>query len=209
MPAANIAVGIPAERIRQRPDIKQAERKLAAQTARIGVATADLYPSFSLFGTLGLATLKADSFLDSASVVYGLTPSLDWNIFDMGRIRQNIKVQDARTEQALYNYELTMLQAIKEVEDALSGYHEQKLRLTALNKSVSAAKESLKMSTILYKDGLTAFQDVLDAQRSLFNQESARDQSTGNVVIQLVTLYKALAGGWTTQSEKEQAPYAQ
>jgi NodT family efflux transporter outer membrane factor (OMF) lipoprotein len=209
MPAANIAVGIPAERIRQRPDIKQAERKLAAQTARIGVATADLYPSFSLFGTLGLATLKADSFLDSASVVYGLTPSLEWNIFDMGRIRQNIKVQDARTEQALYNYELTMLQAIKEVEDALSGYHEQKLRLTALNKSVSAAKESLKMSTILYKDGLTAFQDVLDAQRSLFNQESARDQSTGNVVIQLVTLYKALAGGWTTQSEKEQAPYAQ
>ncbi len=204
MPTADIGVGIPAERIRQRPDVKQAERKLAAQTARIGVATADLYPSFSLFGTLGLASFKADSLFDSASVVYGLTPSLTWNVFDMGRIRQNIKVQDARTEQALYNYELTMLQAIKEVEDALSGYHEQQLRLTALTNSVNASKDTLKMSTILYKDGLTAFQDVLDAQRSVFAQESAHDQATGNVVIQLVNLYKALAGGWTTQAENEQ-----
>ena len=127
----------------------------------------------------------------------------------MGRIRQNIKVQDARTEQALYNYELTMLQAIKEVEDALSGYYEQQLRLTALIKSVNASKDTLKMSTILYKDGLTAFQDVLDAQRSVFTQESARDQTTGNVVIQLVSIYKALAGGWTTQAEKEQDPSVQ
>ena len=104
LPSTELTIGIPAERIRQRPDIKLAERKLAAQTARIGVATADLYPSFSLVGTLGLASLDGGDFFNSASKVYGIGPSLRWNIFNMGRIRQNIAVQDARTEQALYFY---------------------------------------------------------------------------------------------------------
>jgi len=198
VPSSQITVGIPAERIRQRPDVKLAERKLAAQTARIGVATADLYPSFSLLGTFGLASLNSGDFFDSASKVYGFGPSLRWNIFDMGRIRQNIEVQDARTEQALHQYELTMLKAIKEVEDSLNGYHEQRLRLVALNHTVQASKETLDMSTTLYKDGLTPFQDVLDAQRSLLDAESNHDSATGDAAIQLVNLYKALAGGWTT-----------
>ena len=152
LPNTTLIVGIPANRIRQRPDVKKAERQLAAQTARIGVATADLYPSFSLFGTLGLASLSGKDFFDSRSKIYGIGPSLSWNIFDMGRIRQNIAVQDARTEQALLSYELTMLQAIKEVEDSLSGFHEQQERLKALAKSVTASEETLKMSTELYKD---------------------------------------------------------
>ena len=101
----------------------------------------------------------------------------------------------------LLNYEFTMLQAIKEVEDSLSAFHEQKERLTALDKSVSASKETLKMSVKLYKDGLTPFQDVLDAQRALLNAESSRDQSSGDSAIQLVNLYKALAGGWATQED--------
>ena len=206
LPSAGITVGIPAERIRQRPDVKQAERSLAAQTARIGIATADLYPSFSLTGTLGLASLSSGDFFNSASNIYGIGPSLHWNIFDMGRIRQNIAVQDARTEQALYQYELTMLKAIKEVEDSLNGYHEQRLRLSALNKSVQASIETVSMSTTLYKDGLTSFQDVLDAQRSLLNAESSRDATTGDAAIQLVSLYKALAGGWTTQSGADTTP---
>ncbi len=203
LPSAELTVGIPAERIRQRPDVKLAERKLAAQTARIGVATADLYPSFSLVGTLGLASLDGGDLLDSASNVYGIGPSLRWNIFDMGRIRQNIGIQDARTEQALYFYESTMLNAIKEVEDSLSGYHEQRQRLVALNHSVEASMETVSMSTKLYKDGLTPFQDVLDAQRSLLSAESSLDAATGNSAIQLVSLYKALAGGWTTQPENQ------
>jgi len=199
LPQTTLIVGIPADRIRQRPDVKKAERQLAAQTARIGVATADLYPSFSLLGSLGLASLSSGDFFNSGSKVYGIGPSLSWNIFDMGRIRQNIAVQDARTEQALLSYELTMLQAIKEVEDSLSAFHEQQERLKALSKSVTASKESLKMSTKLYKDGLTPFQDVLDAQRALLNAESSRDQTAGNSAIQLVSVYKALAGGWTTE----------
>lgn len=201
LPATTVTIGIPADRIRQRPDVKKAERQLAAQTARIGVATADLYPSFSLTGSLGLASLSTGDFFNSSSKVYGIGPSLSWNIFDMGRIRQNINVQDARTEQALLKYELTMLKAIKEVEDSLSGYHEQQARLNALVKSVSASQESLAMSIELYKDGLTAFQDVLDSQRALLNAESSQDQATGNSAIQLVNIYKALAGGWTTSQD--------
>ncbi len=200
LPPERIAVGIPADRLRQRPDVRSAERSLAAATARIGVATADLYPTLSLSGTLGFASLDSGNFLESNSAVYGLAPSLHWNIFDMGRIRQQIAVQDARTEQALYSYELVLRKAIKEVEDSLNGYHEQRLRMAALENSVAASRETLAMSTKLYKDGLTGFQDVLDAQRSLLLAESNLDKARGNTSIQLVGLYKALAGGWDTVS---------
>ena len=204
LPDTAVTVGIPAERIRQRPDVKKAERQLAAQTARIGVATADLYPSFSLTGSLGVAALNGGDLFQSSSAVYGIGPSFSWNLFDMGRIRKNIAVQDARTEQALLNYELTMLQAVKEVEDSLSGYYEQQQRTAALDKSVTASKEALSMSTKLYKDGLTAFQDVLDAQRALLSAESSLDQAVGYTAIELVNLYKALAGGWTNEAETDQ-----
>ena len=203
LPPAEVAIGIPADRIRQRPDIRKAERQLAAQTARIGVATADLYPSFSLTGTLGFASLKTSNFFDSNSGVYGIGPSFNWNIFDMGRIRQQIAVEDARTEQALHSYELTMLEAIKEVEDRLLGYHEQRIRMDALGLSVQASRETLTMSTKLYKDGLTGFQDVLDAQRSLLLAEGNLDEARGNTGIQLVGLYKALAGGWDNQKTED------
>jgi NodT family efflux transporter outer membrane factor (OMF) lipoprotein len=199
LPPAEVAVGIPADRLRQRPDIRKAERQLAAQTARVGVATADLYPTFSLTGNLGLASLDTGNFFDSNSGVYGIGPSFSWNIFDMGKIRQQIAVQDARTEQLLHAYELTMLRAIKEVEDRLKAYHEQRIRMNALQHSVAASRETLDMSTKLYKDGLTGFQDVLDAQRSLLVAESALDEARGNTGIQLVGLYKALAGGWNTE----------
>ncbi len=203
MPPAMVTVGIPAERIKQRPDIRKAERRLASQTARIGVATADLYPTFSLTGTLGAASLQTSNFFDSDSLTYGFGPSFSWNIFSMGRIRRNIEAEDARTEQALHSLELTILEAIKEVEDSITAYHEQRNRLAALEKTVKASKETLSMSTKLYKDGLTGFQDVLDAQRSLLVAENNLDLARGNTGIQLVSLYKSLAGGWTTPVENE------
>jgi len=202
LPPEEVTVGIPAERLRQRPDIRRAERNLAAQTARIGVATADLYPSFSLTGTFGFSSLKTGNFLDSASQIYGVGPSLSWNIFDMGKIRQQIAVQDARTEQALHSYEQTILEAIKEIEDRLKGYHEQLARMAALKNSVQASRETVEMSARLYKDGLTDFQNVLDAQRSLLETESAMDVAEGNTSIQLVGLYKAMAGGWPIEQEQ-------
>ena len=199
LPPTEVVVGIPAEQIRQRPDVRKAERQLAAETARIGVVTADLYPSFSLTGTLGMASLNTGNFFDADSRLYGFGPSLRWNIFDMGKIRRQIEVADARTEQALHTYELTMFEAIKEVEDNLKGYHEQRLRMGALGHSVQASRETLAMSTKLYKDGLTSFQDVLDAQQSLLATELNLDAARGNTSIQLVGLYKALAGGWSSE----------
>jgi len=127
LPDNAVTVGIPAARIRQRPDVKKAERLLAAQTARTGVATADLYPSFSLTGSFGVAALNSGDLFQSGNTVYGIGPSFSWNLFNMGRIRQNIAVQDARTEQALLSYELTVLQAVKEVEDSLSGFYDGRL----------------------------------------------------------------------------------
>ena len=203
VPPAKVAVGIPADRIRKRPDVKRAERLLAAETARIGVAKADLYPTLSLPGSLGYGSLNIGNFIESSSGFYGIGPSLRWNIFDMGRIRQAIKVQDAKTEQALHSYELTMLQAIQEVRDSLTGYQEQRNRLNAIIRAVESSKEALKMASRLYKDGLVDFQNVLDSQRSLLITEQDMQKAKGNTSIKLVQLYKALGGGWDSESEME------
>jgi len=137
----NVAVGIPAETLRRRPDIKRAERALAAQTARIGVATADLYPKFHLFGTIGLESISSDIFWDASSRFWSIGPSMSWNIFDAGAIRQNIKVQTERQKQALSSYESAVLNALEEVENALTAYAKEQNRYEFLNKAVIAAKE--------------------------------------------------------------------
>lgn len=201
LPPDDITIGIPADSVRNRPDVRQAERELAAQTARIGVATADLYPSFSLTGTFGFNALKSANLFNASSRAYGFGPSFQWNLFDMGSIRKQIRVEDARTEQALRQYELTLLQAVKEVHDSLVGYYEQKKRLEAVRRSVEAAMETFEMALRLYKDGLTDFQDVLDAQRSLLDAEDSLDVAMGNTSIKLVNLYKSLGGGWKREED--------
>jgi len=203
-PPEKVAIGIPAEQIRKRPDVKQAERLLAAETAKIGVAKADLYPTFSFLGSFGYASLNTGNLIESSSGFYGTGPSIRWNIFDMGRIRRAIKVQDARTEQALHAYELTMLQAIKEVRDSLTNYQEQRNRLKALTRAVESSKDALKMATRLYKDGLTDFQNVLDAQRTLLSTEQDMQKARGNTCIELAQIYKALGGGWDSDSYTKQ-----
>ena len=160
-----------------------------------------MYPTFSLTGTLGFSALAAGDLLDSNSQQYGFGPTFQWNLFNMGKTRQQIAVQDARTEQAMHSYELAVQEAIKEVEDSLNGYHEQQVRVAALKQSVKASRDTLRMSAKLYKDGLSNFQNVLDAQRSLLAAENSLDGAQGEAGIQLVGLYKALAGGWTTTEQ--------
>ncbi|MCB2186146.1 MAG: efflux transporter outer membrane subunit [Deltaproteobacteria bacterium] len=195
-PPTRVMVGVPTDLLRQRPDIRSAERQLAAQTARIGIATADLYPTFSLLGNFGFSTTNSANWFDWSSRAYGIGPSFSWNIFSAGRIRAQIKVQDALTEQALYYYEKTILTAISEVESALAGFTGQKEREKALGVSVEAAKRSVELSMQLYRDGLTDFQTVLDSQRDLFNFEDQLAQARGAASSNLVSLYKALGGGW-------------
>lgn len=198
VPPIEIAVGVPAETLRRRPDIRTAERMLAAQTAQIGVARAELYPKFSLLGSIGLESLSADTLLDSASDTYSIGPSVSWRIFDAGAIRSNIDVQTALQEQALLDYELAVLTALEDVENALTAYAQQRIRQASLSEAVDAAAKAAKLSLQEYEAGIVDFQTVLDAQRTLLSVEDQQASSAGEVVSNLIRLYKALGGGWET-----------
>lgn len=193
---ARVAVGVPADTLRRRPDIRRAERQLAAQTARIGVATADLYPKFRLAGSIGLESLESANFFESASRFWGIGPSFSWNIFDAGAIRRNIGVQSALQEQYLIGYEAAVLGALEEVENALTAYAEEQLRRERLLDAVDAAKRAEQLSQDQYQAGLVDFSNVLDAQRSLLSFEDQLARSDGAVTSNLISLYKALGGGW-------------
>jgi len=196
VPPKSIAVGVPADLLRQRPDIRQAERRLAAQTARIGVATADLYPSFSLSGFLELQSISTGNLLDESSLAYSLGPTLRWNLFNRNRIRSQIQVEDARTEQALLSYEQAILNALNEIENAMTKLLEQRVQYEAQKRSATAARRTVMLATRLYKDGLVDFQNVLDAQRSLLDLELQVAEAEGEAATNVVALYKALGGGW-------------
>lgn len=196
VPPPAVAVGIPADTLRQRPDVRRAERKLAAQTARIGVATADLYPKFSLLGSIGLESLLFSRLFGLDAVTQQLAASASWNVFDAGRIRQNIAVQNALHEQALSTYEAAVLGALEEVENALVAYGQEHARRDALKAAVLAAQRAETVARDRYDAGVTGFQDVLDAQRSRLNLEDQLATSEGQVASNLVSLHKALGGGW-------------
>jgi outer membrane protein TolC len=196
-----VPIGLPADLLRQRPDIRSAERRLAAQTAQIGVATADLYPRFTLSGFLAFQKYGVSSFFNGDNIGYGLGPTVIWNVFDGGRIRSNIAVQDAQTEQALFVYEQAVLQALRETQDALAGYVQEKERRDILRRSVVAANDAVRLVTSLYVSGLTDFQNVQDQQRSKFQQEDAFAQSQGLVIQNLIALYRALGGGWAPAAD--------
>lgn len=191
-----VAIGIPAETLRNRPDVRRAERYLAAQTARIGVATADLYPKFRLFGTIGLESVHSSDFFDWDSRFWSIGPGVSWRIFDAGAILRNIDVQTARQEQALIEYHATVLDAMEEVENALIAYAKEQHRRDALGKAVVAAKRAEVLARERYNAGLVGFFNVLDTQRSLLVLQDELDQSNGDVIANLVRLYKALGGGW-------------
>jgi len=192
-----VAVGIPAETLRHRPDIRRAERNLAAQTARIGGATAELYPKFHLIGSVGLESVTFSDFNEWASRTWSIGgPGVSWNIFRGGAIRQNIKVQTALQEQALIQYESTVLRALEEVENALVAYAKEQRRRESLVKAATAAQRAAVLAQDIYQAGLVDFNNVLDAQRALLIIQDQLAQSEGAVTSNLVRLYKALGGGW-------------
>jgi multidrug efflux system outer membrane protein len=193
-----VAVGVPAETLRQRPDIRRAESNLAAQTARIGMATADLYPKFRLSGSIGLESLESADLFKSSSNSWNIVPGVSWNIFDAGAIRRNIEVQSVIQEQYLLAYEATILGALEEVENTLTVYAEEQLRRERLVAAVDAARQAADLASLQYSAGLTDFTVVLDAQRSLLSFDDQLAQSDGAVTSNLIRLYKALGGGWSS-----------
>ena len=196
----DIAVGLPAELLRQRPDIRRAERVLAAQTSDIGVATAGLYPAFSLSGTFAMQSQQAKYIGDWNSRTWGFGPGMRWNLFDGDRIRSSIDVQEAQAEQAMIDYEKTVLLALEEVENAMVAFAEEQQRVEALERSVAAAAKSVELVKTLYEIGLTDFQNVLDMQRALTQQQDQLAESRGQVASNLVRVYTALGGGWSVES---------
>jgi NodT family efflux transporter outer membrane factor (OMF) lipoprotein len=188
--------GIPSEVLRRRPDVRRSERELAAATARIGVATADLFPRFSLTGSLGLQSQTFNDLGEYGSRFYSIGPSVSWPFFDAGRIRSNINVKTAQQEQALVRYEQSVLTALEDVENALVSYGKEQQKREQLQRAANANRRSVEMARQLYERGLTGFLDVLEAQRNLFISEDALVQSDATVSSNLVALYKALGGGW-------------
>ena len=204
-----VPVGLPSELLRRRPDIQQAERQLAASTARIGVATADLFPKFSLTGIAGYESTSASDWFAGGSKFWSLGPTVQWRIFDAGRIRANIRVQNARQEQALAAYEETVLMSFEDVENSLVAYAKEQIRRRSLEDAVTSSRDSLHLANQLYSNGLASFINVLDAERSLYQAEDALVQSDKAVTQNLISLYKALGGGWETLEQPSQLAQAQ
>ena len=189
-----IAVGVPGDTLRQRPDVRQAERQVAAQTARIGVAEADRYPRFSLAGTIGGQAL---SLISGTSSSIGGGPQVTWAVFDGGAIRQNIEQQSALQQQYLFQYEAAILNAQEEAENAIASYVNEHEKRRSLETATEAARNAATLARYEYEAGMTDFSNVLDAQRSLLSFENQLAQSEGTVTSSLIRLYKALGGGWT------------
>jgi NodT family efflux transporter outer membrane factor (OMF) lipoprotein len=191
-----IVAGVPADVLRRRPDIRAAERRVAAQSAEVGVATAALYPSLSLSGSIGLQSLSASDVLDGFRTDrVGL--SLSMPIFRGGALRQNINVQNAVLEQTLATYDATVLAAYEEVENALTSWENEQRRHEALLAAVESARTAAELALVQYNSGLVDFQTVLTADRQLISLEDSLAISDGELTANLIRLYKALGGGWS------------
>ena len=191
-------VGLPLDLLRRRPDIRRAERQLAAATAQIGAATADLYPKFSLTGAFGLQSVSAGDWLSGQSRFWSIGPTIRWPVFDAGKIRANIAIRNAQQEQALGQYEKSVLTAFADVENALVNYGNEQTRYRSLLQAVAANRRAAELANELYVRGLDDFLNVLDAQRALYATETELVQSEATMASNLVALYKALGGGWET-----------
>jgi outer membrane protein TolC len=196
IPVATLAVivDLPADLLRRRPDVRAAEMKLAAQSALIGVSEAQLYPSIALVGSIGLSASSLD--WSSRTLDWAAGPALVWNVFDHGRLTNEVLVQDARFQQLYEQYQDTVLRAARETDDAAVSFAKGRAQVEILEQAVVAAKRSLDIATVQYREGLVDFQRVLDSQRTLFSQQERLVTIRGGVTQSLIALYKAMGGGW-------------
>jgi outer membrane protein TolC len=190
----DVIIDIPADLLRRRPDVRAAEMQLAAQSALIGVSQAELYPSIALQGAVGLSATSLD--WSARTVNWSVGPGFVWNVFDHGRLKNQVLVQDARFQQLFEQYQDTVLSAAREMDDAAVAFAKSRVQIIYLEQAVVAARRSLDIATIQYREGLVDFQRVLDSQRTLFSQQERLVASRGNVTLSLITLYKAMGGGW-------------
>jgi NodT family efflux transporter outer membrane factor (OMF) lipoprotein len=197
----DIAVGVPAEVLRRRPDVRSAERAVAAQSALVGVATAQLYPSLRLSGSIGLEALSLDGLTGGNATAWSFGPSISLPIFNRGKLRRGVDLQVELLEQSEINYRKTVLGALSEVEDALVALRAERERQEAYQEATLAAANAVELSLTLYRTGISDFQAVLEAQRSLYSLEDLLAQSQAGETTSLIRLYKAVGGGWFVDEE--------
>jgi NodT family efflux transporter outer membrane factor (OMF) lipoprotein len=198
-----VPIGMPSDLLLRRPDIRRAERQLAAATARIGEAEADLFPHFNLAGSFGFSAQRFKDLGNYSSRFWTIGPSVSWPVMDFGKIRSNIRVQDSLQEQALINYQTVILGSLQEVEDAIVAFDREQVRRQSLVQSVDANERAVRLANQRYNAGLTDYLSVLDAMRSLYAAQDQLVQSERTVSTNLVALYKALGGGWEVMEPQD------
>jgi multidrug efflux system outer membrane protein len=199
-PPLTVGVGLPSDLLLRRPDVARSERQLAAATANIGVATRDLFPRFFLVGAAGLQSIAASDLFTWQSRAASIGPQITWPVFEGGRIRANIELQNAAQEEAFAAYQQTVLRAFQDVEDSLVAFSGAQAQRAQLEDAVRANQRATDLARRLYAQGLTDFLDVLVAEQALFTSQDALAQSRRDVALGLVSLYKALGGGWETDA---------
>jgi NodT family efflux transporter outer membrane factor (OMF) lipoprotein len=204
LPPGTVPVGLPSDLLRRRPDIRRAERRLAGASARIGVAVADLFPRFSLVAGAGVDSSDSENLFNWGSRTFNVGPSVRWPIFNAGKLRAMVQVRNAQQEQALIAYQKTVLSALAEVEDAIVALTTEQQRAQSLDERVSATSEAAQIAADQYRQGLSDFLTVLDAQRSLLEAEDEQARSRQSVTTDLIALYKALGGGWELNGSPSQ-----
>jgi NodT family efflux transporter outer membrane factor (OMF) lipoprotein len=207
-PPATVGLGIPADLLRRRPDIRAAELNAAAQAARIGVARADLYPSFAISGAIGLKATNLDNLFQDQSFTGFINPGISWNILNYGRIRNNVRVQDAKYQELIANYQRVVLNAYAEVEDALAGFMNAKQEAIFLARAVTAARAASRIAMDQYRDGTADYSRVLNTQQELLRAEERLTSVRADVVTNLIAVYKSLGGGWQPANQGDFIPQA-
>lgn len=209
--SSDIAVGIPADLLRRRPDIRKAEMQTAAQSAQVGVALTELYPSFTLFGSLGwsandIGENSLGDIFEANSFSYSFGPAFKWNILNYGRIKNQVRIQDARLEQLITSYQNIVLGAAREVEDSMTGLVYAQKEAEYLGQGVASSKRSVELSLLQYEEGFTDYQRVLDSTRALTQKQDQYAQLQGEIATNFINLYKALGGGWQIRLGNDLVP---
>ncbi|MEW6037532.1 MAG: TolC family protein [Pseudomonadota bacterium] len=210
-PPVQVAVGIPADLLRRRPDVRRAEQNAAAQSARIGIAKASLYPAFSISGSFGFVSTTAQGgslgdIFHWGQHFYRFGPSVQWNLFNYGQLTNQIRAQDARFQELALDYQNTVLKAQKEAESALIGFLKTQNSAEFLAESTAAAQRSLDLATLQYREGITDFTTVLTAEQDLLKQQDNFAQTLGQIATNLVGIYRTLGGGWQIREGREFVP---
>jgi NodT family efflux transporter outer membrane factor (OMF) lipoprotein len=199
-----VATGIPADLLRRRPDVRSAERKVAAQSAQIGVAEAALYPTIAINGFLGWDAADLTKLFETRSFIGAVFPGFSWNILNYGRIRNNVRLQEAKTQELIATYQNTVLAAGREVQTPLRGFLRSREQTEDLDRSVKAATAATQLGVQQYRTGTIDFNRVFNLETTQVQQQDQLAIAAGNIALNLVNVYRALGGGWELRYQREQ-----